>query len=248
MKKDLDMHIQEISISDKEINKIVDIGIIKKEGFFKYLFRMIKTLGLKNIFYDKAEVIVILIALFLFNSLIFNRNIQDIDSIYVYIFILTPISYLVISFFSYFNAKQKNTFDIEMICKHDVYQILAIRMFLFSIISILLNSSLSIFIYIKNNELSLVRANIISITALFLFSSIFLYSIIKLRRNYTKYFILIGWIIGNVICSSNYKSYYMLMLKEVPIYVHIIVSAICIFIYISSLKRLIKLKRNKGEI
>ena len=103
MKKDLDMHIQEISISDKEINKIVDIGIIKKEGFFKYLFRMIKTLGLKNIFYDKAEVIVILIALFLFNSLIFNRNIQDIDSIYVYIFILTPISYLVISFFSYFN-------------------------------------------------------------------------------------------------------------------------------------------------
>lgn len=247
MKKD-NIEIPELEFINKEINEIVSKGVKPKESFFRYLINIIKNLGFKNIFHDKIQIILILVVLFIFNLIFLSQDTMNIDGLYVTIFILTPITYLIIALFSYFNSKQSETFDIEMVCKYNIYQILAVRMFIFSIISILMNCTLIFILYINNKKIDLIRTNIIAITALFIFSAILLYAIVNIRKNYVKYIIIIGWFFINVTIKNIGYEKYIEFLKEAPLYIHIGVSIISICIYIYSLRKLINIRRNKGEM
>ena len=107
-----------------------------------------------------------------------------------------------------------------MICKYNIYQLSALRMFIFSIVSILCNSILIFMFSIVNEEINLLRALAISITALFLFSSVFLYVLLNTSHKITKYFMIVGWIIINLALMISKNNYYNVLLTKLPIYVH----------------------------
>lgn len=232
-----------------DIGQIVECGVKTKKSFFKYLKDMVKEIGFKNIFHDKNEVIFItllVIATITFAMVNISANNADIASIYRFIFIISPVLYIVILLFSFFNTKQKGTFELEMICKYNLYQMLALRMFMFSIISTIINTIIILVVFIWRENIEILRAVCISITGLFLFSSIFIYIAVLTKKSISKLLLVIGWVVINIVFYFMNNSIYNKFLIEMPVYIHLIVSLICMIFYIKNLNRFINFRSERG--
>lgn len=241
----------EIKIPNLDFNdmeNIINSGVRKKTSFLIYLKDVYKELGFKNIFYDKNELFIIIITFIIISLTLpsyFERNIED---SYKFVFLIAPILYLITSIFSFYNSKENGAFEIEMTCKYNLYQLSAIRMFIFSVLTAVLNTIMIFISSLFNKELDVIRLVCISITGLFLFSTIFLYSLITFKSRVIKSSVIAGWIVINLFLSNLNSSIYNAFLMRAPIYMHIIITAICIAVYVRNLNKLINFRREKGEI
>lgn len=234
-----------------EIEKIVEKGVKPKKSFFKYLKDIYKNIGFRYLFHDINELIVltvIMICVFTFVGSVIGSNAIKEENLYKFIFLVSPLIYLLTSLFAFFNTIEKGTFQVEMTCKYNLYELAAIRMFVFSIISILVNSISIIWIFIINGQINVIRALVISITSVFLFSTIFLYMITKISSTVTKYIVIFSWIIVNLVLGYCFDKFITMVLLSVPIYIHLIISAICIYFYIKNLNKFICLRKVRGEL
>lgn len=241
--KDLDKLLDEV-----DIDSIVDKGVRKKESFIKYLINSIRQIGLKNIFHDKVELLIIIAAAVLLYIVCFT-NVYNGDKYYLYkaAFTMSPIIYGCVVFFSFYNSIEKGAFELEMTCKFNLYQISALRMFFFSILCMVINTLVIIVLWLSGGHIAVLRTVIISAAGLFFFSSVFLFLLIKLRWRISRYFIAV-WIMLNVYLSCFAGDLYIEFLLKVPLYIHIIISVVCAVIYIRNLNVLINYRRKKGEI
>ncbi|WP_051541984.1 hypothetical protein [Clostridium lundense] len=253
MKNDIDFpSLEEINV---EVNEILNKGLKKKKGFFSYITLTIKELGIKNIFHDKSELVFISVVSLIFFVFIGGQVALSsltregyIHSLYGYIFIVSPVLYVIISLFSFINTRLKSTYEVEMTCKYNMYNLAAIRMFIFSIVGIVFNSLAIAIIYFAFGKFNVIRAYVVSIGSLFLFSTIFIITIVYLKGSIYKYLVMIGWLLINLILIINENSLYITFITNVPVYIHLIITAICMSIYIKVLKKLIYVKKEKGEI
>ena len=245
---DIDLENLEIpDIDSGEINEILDKGVVKRESFYTFLKRCIGELGVNNIFHDRKELIVIaIIGIIILSLSIRIIGVGNINSAYSFIFIASPVIYLSMSIFSFYNSLEKGAFELEMTCKYDLYQLSAIRMFIFSIASIILNTGIIIVYWLLNREIDFLRLLIISVTGLLIFSVIFLYSIINLKGRFIKFAVIGIWFVGNILLSMVRSNIYIEILKNIPIYIHVGVCVICIGLYIKKLKNLV-VNRKKGR-
>lgn len=248
-KEEKEIHIVIPDIDFEDIDSIVNKGMKSKISFIRYLKNCFRELGFKNIFHDKTELVIIfLIGIILLLAPMFKLKNLDIEELYQFVFIGSPIIYLGVVVFSFYNSKEKGAFDIEMTCKYNLYQLASIRMFIFSLINILINTFSIVIIWSVVRQIDVIRVVIISITGLLLFSTIFLYSLLKLKWNISKYFIITSWIVVNLFLDiSNNKAYEDFLIK-VPLYIHLIITSICIVLYIKNLNKLINYRRKRGEI
>ena len=67
----------------------------------------------------------------------------------------------------------------------------------------------------------------------------------RFKSVFSKAFIIVGWILGNLLLSFGNEKYYLEFLMEVPIYVHILICIVCIFLYVKNLKELINYRYKK---
>jgi hypothetical protein len=253
MKKDklyIDMP-DDITI-EKEINFIVEKGIKKEESFYLYMKNVYRQVGIKYLFHDASEIIfvtslVLSLLIFLGLNRGFQMNIRA-GSLYVFIMIVSPLLYLLISLVSFISTKEKGMYELEMTCKYSLYQLAAFRMFVFSIICILSNVALVSILVAKYDEINFLRALIISITSLFLFSTLFIYTIVALRSKLAKYIVIIGWIVINLILSVFSIDVYIKLLTSIPIAVYFIVTVAFMYIYLKKLKKLINFTSMRGVI
>lgn len=239
---------QGIDIPDFDIGVIVEAGVKIKKSFFYYIKDMIYEIGLKNIFHDKNEVIfisVIVTALLGYSMFGIYENTSEISNIYRFIFIASPILYIVILLFSFFNTKQKGTFELEMSCKYNLYQMLALRMFIFSLVSIIVNTIIISLVFTWKQDINVLRAICISITGLFLFSSGFIYIAVCTKKEISKLLLVSSWVVINLGLYFVDKNIYNAFLMDVPIYIHLIVTLMCIIFYIKNLKRFINFRSER---
>lgn len=253
MKKDklyIDMP-DEITIQN-EINSILEKGIKKEEPFYLYMKNMYGKIGVKYLFHDAGEIIftvtLILTLLILAAANITSEINVKSESLYVFIMIVSPILYLVMSLLAFVIAKDRGTYEIMMTCKYNLYELAAFRMFVFSIICILSNVVLICTITARYDEINFWRAFVISVTSLFLFSTTFLYIMFITGRKFVKYIVIIGWIFINFALSIFNKNIYIELLTSMPIFVYLIVTAFCIYTYLKKLKKLINFSNMKGVI
>lgn len=232
-----------------EIDNIVNKGVRPKKTFVKYLREAVRELGMHNIFHDVAQLIVIIIL----SILIIGFVLAYIDTsnevkVFKAIFMLSPLIYVISSMFTFINSREKKVFDIEMTCKYNLYQISAIRMFIFSILAIVINTTIILGSFISNNDISLMKLICLSITSVFIFSSILLFALVSIKNRILRKVILGGWIVINVVLFKLDISIYNYMLVNVPIYIHIIITLLCIWTYIRNLNKLINFRRRGGAI
>lgn len=236
----------------KEISTIVSKGLEPKESFYSYLKNMYRQIGIRYLFRDGLEIIfTILLVFYIFSFAIIDGSIYYLgktEGIYAYLFIVSPILYLMMSVLHFVDVIQNKTYQIEMTCKYNLYQIAAFRMLVFSIICILFNF---IFVYLISHlytKINFLKAFMISIASLFIFSTIFLFAMTKLKSKFTKYFTVIGWIVVNLALSIFSTNFYAKLLSNISIYTWCAVTIGFIFTYIKNIKKLINFKNIEGVI
>lgn len=237
------------SIDFSDIQEIVDFGVRPKKSFFSFLIDIYKELGFRNIFHDKNELIfIILIGTSIMGLSLSNIAENNIKEIYKAIFITSPLIYIITSLFSFYNSKEKGAFEIEMTCKYNLYQMTAIRMFIFSILTTIINTFIILFLAFFYKDIGVLRLICISIIGLFLFSAVSIYLLMTFKNRYLKYLAIGGWIILNILFSSKNSSLYNDFLLKAPLYIHFIITAMCAVLYIKNLNKFINFRSEKGEI
>jgi hypothetical protein len=160
----------------------------------------------------------------------------------------SPILYLAVSSVAFINTKQRGTYEIEMTCKYNIYQLAVFRMLVFSIFCIIINVSALGLVFVFYKQINLLQALMLSITSLFLFSTTFLYVIFKIHSKYTKYFMVFIWMLANIWAAIFSSELYNMFLNKIPVYVYLAVITVCACAYIRNLKTLITFKNVEGVI
>lgn len=249
-KEKFHVHMPDEHTIQAEINRIVAVGVEPRKSFYSFLKAMYKQIGFKHLFYDRSEPSVIFLAVISFLSFFSIYLIKPVyirqQDIYSFIFLISPVLYITVSLYTFASKLRLRTYEVEMACKYNVYQIVAFRMLLFSIASIFANTICVYSIVLFYGDISFLRAWMISITALFLFSIIFLYVMIKKRSMFAAYATIGGWMTTNIALSIVDNGLYHSLLMKMPIFVYALVIFVCIAIYLKNLSRLIHLKPTEG--
>ncbi|MCM3743227.1 hypothetical protein M3193_03650 [Sporosarcina luteola] len=248
MKKDkLTIPMPDDSTIDRRICQIVSQGLVKRESLSSYLRLMVQQVGWRHLFSDRMELSFILtIAIGLYSLFLIMPIHGDVQNLYAYIFLLSPILFLAFSFYTYMNKTQNSTYDVEMTCKYNFYQVIAFRMLMFSVSTMILNTITIVFIAMKYEEIEFIRAFIISGTSLFLFSIILSIALMNRRTKGIVIVTITVWLMGNTIVRSVNNEFYNGMLLHMPVFIYAIVLLGCLVIYMNYLKKLIIFKQTEG--
>lgn len=231
-----------------QINQIVSTSVKSKESFFTYLKSMYQQVGIKHLFSDRSELTFILITAITLLILFFIRpdpSTAQMDDLYAFIFLISPVLFIVLSIYTYTNKIMNATYEVEMVCKYNVFQIIAFRMLVFSVITILVNSLTIFFIVRVYDYIQFFRAFMISTSGLFIFSIVFLYILMKRRTKVVATIMIFAWLIGNLLLRFMNNKLYSDILVNIPLFIYGIIIIISIFIYINFLKRLIHYKQSE---
>ncbi|SDJ73907.1 hypothetical protein [Salimicrobium halophilum] len=220
---------------EKELECITSKGLETTPSFFVSISRIIKEVGMKHIFRDATEMIFILImaVISLLGFLIVTSSWLTWKEVNMYVisFAGAPFIYGVLVYFFFIRKKQELTFDLEMTCKYNLRTIAAVRMLLFSIISLVVNGAV-IFAMTVSFEFHVWFAFLLSVAALFLCSAAFLY-IQHLSEHVLPPLVVIGgWIVGNVFLSTVLGSKYEMFLQQIPYYIYLVIAVGAAFFYI----------------
>lgn len=230
-----------------QIEQIVAGGVKQKKTFWGYLKSMMQQVGIKNLFSDRLALgFILLTAITLFSIFLIGQEPMKPDSLYAYIFLMSPVLFLTFSIYTYMNKAQNATYEVEMSCKYNVYQVIAFRMLVFSVISIVLNTIAIAFIAMVYEDIHFIRAFMISITALFIFSILFLYALMKRRSMPIVVMTVAGWTLGNLLLRKVDNKLYGDILVQMPIFVYAIVLIGCIYVYMKYVNKLIHFKQTEG--
>lgn len=148
--------------------------------------------------------------------------------------------------FHYAIRKSNETYEVEMVCKYNVYQLIGYRMFFFQRSCHCLKHMFYWRRAYSDKHISFSRAVILSITSLFLFSALFLFALFK-RRTLTYVLVVVGvWVIGNVSFGLFFQDVYLYVLTQLPLVVHMTVFLVMFVIYCYYVKRLLHFQQKEG--
>ncbi|KQO17853.1 hypothetical protein [Paenibacillus sp. Leaf72] len=237
---------------EQQINLIVARGLVPKQTFSAYLRLMYTRLGFRYMFHDWTEIafalasgsLLMLFALFLESS--HSQVIEE--DIYAAIFIGSPVLYLLVSTLFFVRRKHSDTYETEMVCKYNVYQLASLRMLAFSLICLALNVALVLAASAMFQHIHLLFALALSASSLFLFSVVFLYIILRIRSDITKYALISLWFAGNIGLKALFSTEYIQLLQTIPVSVYLLLTAVCGALYIKNLNQLRKLQNPEGAI
>ena len=248
MKRDkLHIPMPDDSTIDRQISQIVSQGLVKKETFTSYLQSMVQQVGWRHLFSDRLELsFIVMIAIGLYSLFLIMPISGDVQKLYAYIFLLSPILFLAFSIYTYMNKTQNATYDVEMACKYNVYQVIAFRMLAFSVSTMILNTLAIAFIVMKYEEIHFFRAFMISGTSLFMFSIILSIALMNRRTKGIVIVMITVWLLGNNILRSVNNEYYNGMLLHIPVFIYAVVLIGCLILYMNHLKKLIIFKQTEG--
>lgn len=253
LKEPYDDKINEGSISEMDMDEILDKGLKGKEGFFSYLKAVKRELGFKYIFHDKSEllfIIMLLVAAFSFFGLKFNAdNSSGINFAYrlkCYTFVTAPVIYFFICSYSFISSKIHGVYELQATCKYNFYNLTAIRMFIFSIVAMVINTLIIVMMFLIKRNFNVMEIIIVSISALFIFSTLYILILIKLKDRSNKYLIMLLWLLLPVAVEFDATNKAIKSLDEIPLYIHLIITFITALMYMKNLRKLIKVKR--GEV
>lgn len=233
-----------------EINTIVSLSMQGEKSFFHYVQTMYRQVGLRYLLSDGAgHVYLLLVILTLVGFVMMSPEPPHAEAVdlYAFIFLTSPLLFLALSMCTFAHKVRNGTYEVEMACKYNVYQMTALRMLVFSIVSILINAMTILSMVIVHNDVHFVRAFMISLTALFTFSIIFLYAMVKRQSGVVATGIAVGWILGNQLLRFFYSSLYTDLLIQMPLVVHATVLIGSLYGYIHYLHRLLHIQFTEGE-
>ncbi len=242
MKEKFHIPIPDEQMIETEIEQIIQKSSLRHESFFAHMKSMYTRIGFRHLFSDRTEAIYLLFIALAF--IFFHPELvgKEADSFYAFLFLVSPLLFTILSIYTYVNKMEHATYEVEMTCKIHVFQVIAFRMFLFSIITILLNAVTIAFIATIHEQIHYVRAFMISTTALFVCSLLFLYTLMKWRSAISIIVVSTAWISGNLMFCLSDRAMYNDVLMNMPLFVYGLVIMIALYLYIRGLASLCKIQ------
>lgn len=231
------------------IRQIVDAGLPRRVSFFALLQPMVRQVGFRQLFSDGTELVfaaltaITFVGVFLFKP---NASYADLQELYGYIFLTSPVLFLVLSLFTVFHKVLNGTIELEMTCRYTVYQIIAFRMLAFSVVAMLCNTLSLIFLSFLYEEVQFVRAFMISHAGLFLFAAVFLFVVMKRRALVSAAAVTAAWTLGNLFLMVTDNPLYRFALVQLPLFVVGLVLAVMAYVYLKCLRRLMHFQHAEG--
>lgn len=225
-----------------QIHQIVDAALKPRISFPSYLKLMYQQIGIKHLFSDRSEYVYALITVVTFLSIFFFKPEMAhtmVDYLYGFLFMVSPVLYIILSIYTFTNKMMNSTFEVEMTCKYNVYQIIAFRMLVYSVIAILFNTINIFLMSLIYEDVQFVRAFMISNTGLFIFSVLFLFAMMKRRSTAVAAITIIGWTLGNLLLIYMGDPLYRNVLTNMPLFIYALVLVVTLYMYLKSLHRLI---------
>ncbi|MGO4348117.1 hypothetical protein AB4Z45_21730 [Paenibacillus sp. MCAF9] len=237
---------------EQHIRSIVAAGLVPKQTFYHYLRTMYRRLGFRHLFHDWTEIVFALTAGFAliiwFALTAFERTRVLSEDLYSAIFIGSPVLYLVIALLFFFRRKYSDTYETEMTCKYNVYQLASLRMLVFSLACMVVNAVLIVAAAIIYSQLNVLFAISLSAASLFLFSAAFLYIMVSVHSDMMKYVLIAGWFILNLTLLQLNKEFYLHFISAIPISIYIAVAIFGCAISLKNLKKLTTFQSSEGAL
>ena len=236
-------------IMEKEIQQIVSLGVKRKESFFHFIKSMIQQVGIRHLFSDRSELhFILIIAMTSLSMFVIQPDsaVSSAQDHYAYIFLMSPLLFLIFSIYTYMSKINSGTYEVEMACKYNVYQILGFRMLAFSVLTIMVNTVMILVFVLLYDNIQFMRAFMISTTGLFVFSILFIYLLTKRRSTFTAALVIVGWLVANLLLKGLNGALYSEILFNMPLFIYAFVLVGSLFVYVHNLKKLIQIKQMEG--
>lgn len=249
----MDKHDQPPFLDEKsmetEITTIISKGIVKEDSLKNLLSSLYKQIGIRFIMRDYKEIItaMVLMALFMYvmtsnGQTWYNKH----TNYYGIIMLVSPILYMFLSIFSFIQNKLNGTFEVEMSCKYNLFQIAAFRMLTFSILCFLLNTIWIISLALKFSTFQFVQAFLISTTSLLLFSLLFIYVLSTIKPLAAKVAILFSWLGIHLLLLMIDSAIYYQLLVSIPWYLYGVIICLSAYVYVKKMKEFMLQNKLRG--
>ncbi|WP_027409750.1 hypothetical protein [Anoxybacteroides tepidamans] len=240
--------------SDEEIAKhvhfIVQKGMPDKEPFFRKVYTLYRQLGFYTLLPNYTELFFLVIlgtALLLAMGLHAREHIEA-ENIYTFIFVASPLLYLLVCSVSFYRMWDNRTYELEMTCKYDIFQLSSLRMLIFSVFCFAVNTLMIAATVMAYNYISFIKAFLISATGLFLFAVLALFILLGRRLRIVRLLLLTGWVLLNSSAFIWSKHFYLFILNQISISIYLVVVITLIFVYIQQLKNMMQVRTTEGVV
>lgn len=225
----------------RQIAFIVDEALPVRQSFPVYVAAMYRQLGFRNLFRDMTEIAFVLLlglGILVFMALFAMAN-TNTDGIYAFIFIVSPLLYLAVSIIFFADLRRRDTYQVEMACRYNVYQLASLRMLVFAAVSLVLNVGFVCWIALASGEVDLLRGLLLSASSLFIFAAVFLYGLLRGRTATGRYGLIGLWPLLNIGLWMAEPHGYLTLLSGVPIYAYVGLIVLGGVIYVGQVRHLV---------
>ena len=209
--------------SEKEIQKQISIIVNKGLPTKKLtISRFYKQIGFYNLLPNRHEwlftgisVLSILLVIWLSVDIQQTRT----PAYFAFLFMLSPFVFISTACFSFYDKKENQTYELEMTTKYTIFQLICVRMLLFSGLSIVVNTSISLWLS-QMLHVEFLRLWLLSLTGLFLFGIGFFMTLRtgQVIRKMIAY--AISWVVLNSFLVLFAHTLYMKALVQLPTIVY----------------------------
>ncbi len=234
---------------EMEIKKIVAQGLRRQPSFWVSLQTIVQQIGFRQLFSDRSEQVYLWMMALMVGVIFFVKPdlaVEQVADVYAFLFLVSPVLFFVFSVYTYANKITNGTYEVEMTCKYDVYQMIAFRMLAFSIVTIVMNAAMIAGFVALYENVAFLRALVISTTGLFVFSVFFLFVMWKRRSTMTVVVVIGSWLLGNILAKQVNASLYNDMLVHLPLVVYALVLIGAAYMYVQLLKKFMRQHNAEG--
>ncbi|NGZ74018.1 hypothetical protein [Saccharibacillus alkalitolerans] len=223
------------------VASIVEKALPVRPSFPAYIGGMYRQLGFRHLFRDLTEIVFVLLlglGILVFMALFMLEN-ANADSLYAFIFIVSPLLYLAVSLIFFADLRRRDTYQVEMACRYNVYQLASLRMLTFSAVCLVLNAGFVCWIALTSGQVDLLRGLLLSASSLFAFAAAFLYGMLRGRTAAGRYATVGLWPLLNAGLWIAEPHGYRVLLSGVPIYAYLGLLLLGAAIYVGQARELI---------
>lgn len=233
---------------DTQIQLILEQGLPQKQSLIASIFEMKNQIGWQYVVLNRGEIL--FNGLVLFIAIYYLLIVSDIASVYSasfygLIFTGSPLLFLSLSAYSYYQKYSNHTFELEMTLKYTVFQLLAVRMLFFSGVGVLVNVSLILLLSIKV-ELNVWQVLLLSLSGLFLFAGGLLFAIRKGNLFRRSVFFIGAWVAFNLGLLVYTDEHYEKFLVGLPTFLYGVILFASLLLFTVSLKQLFYRKQEEA--
>lgn len=239
MRTKFEVKLPSEEVIEEQISIIIEKGLPKQKTISDYLRDIWRNAPLWHLLFGRGEwmfsLILFVVGLTLTVATVENSPMNE-SEFYLLIFTGAPFVFLALTGFSYWNKKWNNTLEIEMTTKYTVYQMLAIRMFVYSLFASFFIIT-CILVVAQFIEIKVLYSIPIGLSGLFIFAAILLLIYREQHLVFRTGAFCFVWVGGNWGLNTWFRDAYEYVLTQLPIIIYILILLFAVGFFIYALKR-----------